>query len=170
MSPRHSAAQRPDLSAPRGLIRVSVRSDRSAELSGNVLNPNRSRERRPDDVVENTLNAVDCDVSEAAGVEKLTWLGGRDSNPDNVVQRAVNALRSLRIRSVAFGSSMLTDASACSALFWFAHVQNVSFCLRCLPRVTRPIPYSQEFTSFRQLRPTIARTGSRAPRRVDREV
>jgi hypothetical protein len=33
------------------------------------------------------------------------WLGGRDSNPDNVVQRAVNELRPMSVRSGLFGSS-----------------------------------------------------------------
>ena len=37
------------------------------------------------------------------GVATRIWLGGRDSNPDNVVQRAVNGLRSVPVRSVLFG-------------------------------------------------------------------
>jgi hypothetical protein len=33
------------------------------------------------------------------------WLGGRDSNPDNVVQRAVNGVRFVLVCSVLFESS-----------------------------------------------------------------
>ena len=36
------------------------------------------------------------------------WLGGRDSNPDNVVQRAANGLRFVPVRAVSFQCSALS--------------------------------------------------------------
>ena len=45
----------------------------------------------------------------ANGCER-SWLGGRDSNPDTVVQRAVHRFRSASIRFVAFGFSPSTSA------------------------------------------------------------
>jgi hypothetical protein len=47
------------------------------------------------------------------------WLGGRDSNPDNVVQRAVNGFRSVPVRSVllAFSALLIHWPPLRSALF-----------------------------------------------------
>ena len=38
---------------------------------------------------------------------EVIWLGGRDSNPDTVVQRAVNGFRSVPVHSVLFKYSAL---------------------------------------------------------------
>jgi hypothetical protein len=62
----------------------------------------------PDNVVENTSDSLDSEMPQVFVVKGLTWLGGRDSNPDNVVQRAVNALRSMSFRSCLFDSSTLS--------------------------------------------------------------
>ena len=40
--------------------------------------------------------------------DKRKWLGGRDSNPDNVVQRAANGLRFVPVRAVSFQCSALS--------------------------------------------------------------
>jgi hypothetical protein len=49
----------------------------------------------------------------------IYWLGGRDSNPDNVVQRVVNGLRSGPVRSVLFqfSASALRCVPLRSAMF-----------------------------------------------------
>jgi integrase len=56
------------------------------------------------------------------------WLGGRDSNPDNVVQRAVTALRSVRVCSGLFGFSSLSlqCVPVCSGVFTHKMSQCVS--------------------------------------------
>jgi hypothetical protein len=38
---------------------------------------------------------------------QVNWLGGRDSNPDNVVQRAASGLQCVSFRSVLFRFSVL---------------------------------------------------------------
>ena len=50
--------------------------------------------------------AVSCIVFDCERL--VAWLGGRDSNPDNVVQRAVNGLRLVSFRSGLFVSSVLS--------------------------------------------------------------
>jgi len=44
-----------------------------------------------------TARALGLAVSDC---RRSSWLGGRDSNPDNVVQRAVNVFRYALVRSV----------------------------------------------------------------------
>jgi hypothetical protein len=51
----------------------------------------------------------------------MDWLGGRDSNPDNVVQRAVKGLRSVTFRSVLLRSSELLLECAPDRSALFAH-------------------------------------------------
>ena len=48
---------------------------------------------------------VSCLNSEVGDCEGVVWLGGRDSNPDTVVQRAASASRSVSVRSVLLRSS-----------------------------------------------------------------
>jgi len=57
----------------------------------------------------------------------MVWLGGRDSNPDNVVQRAVNGLRSVPARSVLFQFSALPLRSAPLRSALFTH--KMSHCV-----------------------------------------
>jgi hypothetical protein len=47
----------------------------------------RSDQVGPDNVVENTPNSLRSRRRQAVAAEGVQWLGGRDSNPDNVVQR-----------------------------------------------------------------------------------
>jgi integrase len=60
------------------------------------------------------------------------WLGGRDSNPDNVVQRAVSAFRSASVRSVLLPFSR--SPLRCASLRFAVLSCNLSLCvspLRC---------------------------------------
>jgi len=90
----------------------------------------------------------------------LNWLGGRDLNPDNVVQRALNVFRCALVRSVMLRLSPTAFRFA-SRPFRSVLVQNVSLCLSI-----RQAPPSDAAT--RLLRPHLhARLLRRRPRVID---
>jgi len=66
----------------------------------------------------------------AEGTETENWLGGRDSNPDNVVQRPMLGFSSALVGSclLRFSQSPLRWALVCSGVFSCRMSQSVSLC------------------------------------------
>jgi hypothetical protein len=94
-------------------------------LDGRALNPPRSpRCHSSDSGTQRTNNSLEGD-------NLRTWLGGRDSNPDNVVQSHVNVLRCALVCSgwLWFSRPALRFALVRSGLLSCAPVQRVSLCL-----------------------------------------
>ena len=79
----------------------------------------RGARRHPDNVVKTTNSGSPTSWSQTIEVEGVVWLGGRDLNPDNVVQRAVKVFRYALVRSVLlrFSPPTLRFALVRSGLF-----------------------------------------------------
>jgi hypothetical protein len=106
-------------------------------------NKNRSRGDQPErrswksgESIQMTLKNVTCIVFGQEQAKTLmilheieNWLGGRDSNPDAVVQRAVKWV-AVRAGPLCFVPVFAVSASLRSAPFCFLHAQNLSLCLR----------------------------------------
>ena len=84
---------------------------------------------------EHQSSRVDFRESKSLLLKGLGWLGGRDSNPDTVVQRAVNGLRSVPVRSVLFEFSALPLQCAPLRSALFTH--KMSHCVSGAPK-SRP--------------------------------
>jgi hypothetical protein len=90
-----------------------------------IKNPHRkARSARSDRALETELKEL-----KEKGLE--SWLGGRDLNPDNVVQRAVNVLRCAPVRSVFLGFSQSPLRSALVSFPVFTH--KMSHCVSDAP-------------------------------------
>jgi hypothetical protein len=76
------------------------------------------------------LGLFDCDLGVSwTGLDaRQIWLGGRDSNPDTVVQRA-GARASVRFGLCSFQPVSLATPSVRFSLLCCAPVQRVSSCL-----------------------------------------
>ena len=73
------------------------------------------------------------------------WLGGRDSNPDTVVQRAVSGLRFASVRSVLFRFSRSPLRFA--VLRFGALPRNLSLCVSPLRRCCQATPKAETLNS-----------------------